>query len=65
MSELTKEELTDRWQQHRIRCLRFAIKAGAPVNELTQIAEIIGNYILARSKDEVNALAALSKDAEK
>lgn len=46
-------ELAHRWQEFRIRCLKLALKAGATTTDVTEIADKLGEYILTRSKREI------------
>jgi hypothetical protein len=47
LRELEKEDLVNRWQLHRQRCLGIAVKLGATSPEQAiEFAEKIGSYIL-------------------
>jgi hypothetical protein len=47
--------LAHRWQEFRKRCLKFAFKAGATENNMTEVADRIGEYILKPSGRELTA----------
>lgn len=48
----TATELSHRWQAHRIRCLELAVSSGATYNNIVDVAEKIGTYILTKSELE-------------
>jgi hypothetical protein len=47
IAQLEREELSSRWQRHRMFCLKLAAKLGATTpEEAVEMAEALSTYIL-------------------
>lgn len=56
MAETKLEEISHRWQDFRIRCLELALKGGATTENVVEVADKLGEYILTRSEREKSTL---------
>ena len=54
----TKVEIAHRWQDFRIRCLELAVKGGATEQNMIEVADKIGTYIMTQSERELSAAKA-------
>ena len=59
-----KEDMAHRWQSFRITCLKLALKGGATDQNMIEIADKLGAYILTKSKIEIGATAQALQQRE-
>jgi hypothetical protein len=59
MAETKETELAHRWQSFRITCLKLALKGGATEQNVIEVADKLGTYILTRSEREIASTKAV------
>lgn len=58
MVESKTEEIAHRWQSFRITCLELALKGGATEQNMIDVADKLGKYIVTKSELEKSVAAA-------